>query len=154
MLRVSCIGMTWFLTHMKYNRYTSHFIGLVHINLVVISTWQFVPYAYLHVTGWQMMLIYQLCLLQLLHRNDTDCSHLDLVSSRFCRSNLSCYTCPYIFCSGIDKLSSFLHVIAVFSSCTLKDWNLDPHICHGQTCSFYNSQACKQIMCSIIFRHF
>ena len=43
MLRVSCIEMTWLLIHIKYNRYTSHFIGLVHINLVVISTWQLCP---------------------------------------------------------------------------------------------------------------
>ena len=43
MLRVSCIEMTWLLIHMKYNRYTLHCIGLVHINLVVISTWQLRP---------------------------------------------------------------------------------------------------------------
>ena len=43
MLRVSCIEMTWLLIHLKYNRYTLHFIGLVHINLVVISTWQLHP---------------------------------------------------------------------------------------------------------------
>ena len=43
MLWVSCIEMTWSLIHIKYNRYTSRFIVLVHINLVVISTWQLRP---------------------------------------------------------------------------------------------------------------
>ena len=43
MLRVSFIEMAWLLIHMKYNRYMSHFIGLVHINHVVISTWQLHP---------------------------------------------------------------------------------------------------------------
>ena len=43
MLRVSRVEMTCLLIHMKYNRYTSHFIGLVHINHIVISTWQLRP---------------------------------------------------------------------------------------------------------------
>ena len=32
--------MTWLFILMKYSRYTSHFIGLVHINdMVLINTW-------------------------------------------------------------------------------------------------------------------
>ena len=54
MLWVSCIEMTWLIIHMKYNRYTSYFTGLVHINLVVISTWQLHPMhiCMLHVGRW------------------------------------------------------------------------------------------------------
>ena len=84
-------------------------IQQIHITFYWVSAYKprcylyitIAPYAYLHVRGWQMMLIYQLCLLQLLHRNDTDCLRLDRVSSRFCLSNLSSFTCPHISRSGI-----------------------------------------------------
>ena len=60
-------------------------------------------YAYLHVTGWQMMLIYQLCLLQLLHRYDTDCLCLDLVLLVSADQILVAIRVHmHISCSGID----------------------------------------------------
>ena len=86
---------------MKYNRYMSHFIPLVHINLVVISTWQLRP---MHICMlqvarwcWYTIFAYYSCCIEM-----TLIVYIWLVSSRFCRSNLSCYTCPHISCSGID----------------------------------------------------
>ena len=114
MLRISCIEMTWLLIHMKYNRYTSHFIGLVHINLVVISTWQLLP---MHICMlqvgrwcWYTNFAYFSCCI------DTDCLRLDLVSSRFCRANLSCYTCPHIY----------LVVVLILIICLLNSEGLEP----------------------------
>ena len=103
------------------------------------------PYAYLHVTGWQMMLICQLCLLQLLRRNNTDCLRLDLVSSRFCWANLSCYTCPHISCSGtdLDNLLSFW---------TLTHMPVDVI----KTCSFITATLSSKywLLCSTRCHHF
>ena len=110
-------------------------------------------YAYLHVTGWQMMLICQLCLLQLLHKNDTDCLRLDLVSSRFCRANLSYYTCPHISCSGIDlDTLSPLQIISVFSSWTLTHMPVDVI----KTCSFITATLSSKyrLLCSTRCHHF
>ena len=114
------------------------------------------PYAYLHVTGWQMMLRCQLCLLQLLHRNDTDYLRLDLVSSRVCRANLSCYTCPHISCEicgylmftyrlDLDNLPSFANYICILVL------NSDPHACRcDQNMFFYNCYTFKQILIIVL----
>ena len=145
MLRVSCIEMTWLLIHMKYNRYTSHFIWLVHINLVVISAWQLLP---MHI-----------CMLQV---------------GRWCwYTNFAYYSCciemTLIVYVWISFLLVSVHqiwvaicvhislvVVLILIICLLKSEGLEPGptYCHGQTCSFYNSKACKQIIFSIRFRHF
>ena len=66
MLWVSCIKMTWLLIHMKYNRYTWRFIGLVHINLV-FSTWQLHPMhiCMLQVGSWYTNFAYCSCCIEM-----------------------------------------------------------------------------------------
>ena len=145
----SCIEMIWLLILMKYNRYTSHFYWVSALNLVVISSWQLGP---MHV-----------CMLQV---------------GRWCwYINFAYYSCciertliVYVWISFLlvpadqiwvtIRVHISLIVVLILIICLLNSdlfWNsegLYPHICHGQTYSFYNSQACKQIMCSIRFRHF
>ena len=60
------------------------------------------------------MMVCQICILQLLHRNDTDWFRLDLVSAEFF-ANVCCHLYPHISCvCGLDNLPS--QIIAVFSS--------------------------------------
>ena len=68
MLWVSCIEMTWLF----FNTYEIH---QIHVLFYLASAYKprcyqymtIAPYAYLHVTGWQMM-VCPICMLQLLHR--------------------------------------------------------------------------------------
>ena len=39
-----CMEMTLLFILMKYTRYKSYIIGLVHINIIVISTWKYTRY--------------------------------------------------------------------------------------------------------------
>ena len=105
---------------MKYSRYTSHFIGLVHIftlytrslyclihdNCIVdtLPDAYFACYRLAHDDGKCVN-----CMLQLLNRIDIDCFRFEFfVSSRFeFVANLSFYLCPHISCiCGLDNLPS------------------------------------------------
>ena len=101
MLCVSCIEMIWLLIHMKYNRYTSHFIGLVHVNLVVISTWQLRPMhiCMLQVGRWccYTNFAYYSCCIEM-----TLIVYVWISFLLFSANQIWVAMCPHISCSGID----------------------------------------------------
>ena len=79
------------------------------------------------------------------------------VSSRFeFYANLSSYSCPHLLRLFTSQILYSVYNFPQFPRLELESstgtWT---HISVMiKTCSFYNSQACKQIMCSIRFRHF
>ena len=145
MLRVSCIEITWLFIHMKY-QYARIFILIVPINLVVIITWQLRPMHIWMLQVGMMMLICQLCLLQLLHRDDTDCLRLDLVSSRWVWVAIRIHISLVVVLILI--ICCPLQIMSVFSSRTpISSWTLT-HMTVAviKTCSLYNCYTFKQIL--------
>ena len=93
-------------------------------------------------------------MLQFLHRIDIDCFRFEFLFFLFMPSSL--YIRVSIRVHDSTYLLSFVVLINCHSfvnySCIFV-LNSDPHACRLiKTCSFYNSQTCKQIMCSIRFR--
>ena len=134
--------MTLLFLLMKYTRYTSYFMGLVHItDLVVIITWWSCP---MHICMLQVSRLwwyakfacYCCCI---------EWHWLVPCGSRFFSFLLSAlqfrvfYTCPHVSCiCGLDNLPQFL----------VLNWYL--HACHGQDMFFYNCQTCKQILLIVL----
>ena len=142
---------------MKYSRYMSHYIGLAHIFTLYTHSlyWLIRDSCIVNTLPDAYFACYRLahddgkcanCMLQLLHRIDIDCfrfSFLFLLVS----SSLPIWVSIHVHISLDFVVLTNCHplqVIAVFSSWTLTHMHVDVI----KTCSFYNCQTCKQILCA------
>ena len=132
---------------MKYNRYTSHFIGLVHINLIVISTWQLCP---MHI-----------CMLQV----GRWCWHTNFAYYSCCiEMTLTVYVCISFLLVSADQIwvairvHISLVVVLILIIYLLNSEGLEPGPTYLSWSNMFFLQQpsliCKQIMCSIRFLHF
>ena len=133
---------------MKYSRYTSHFIGLVYINdLVVINTWWSRPMhiCMLQVSRWWWYATFPCysCCIEMTLIGFVWISYLH-ISVDIAFGFLSVST--YLFHSWTSQIcSNFANY-----SCILF-LNSDPHGCrYDQNMLFYNCQTCKQVLIIVL----
>ena len=150
--------MTLLFTLMKYNRYTSHFIGSVHIFMLYTCSlyWLIRDNFIIDTLPNAYFACYRLahddgkctnCMFQLLHRIDIDCFRFEysfrLVSSFWpiwvsIRVHISLAFVVLIICLPFANYSCILVL------------NPDPHACRGQGIFFYNCYTCMQILLIVL----
>ena len=133
---------------MKYSRYMSHFIGLVHINdLVVINTWgsclKHICILQVSRWWWYAKFAFYSCCIEMTLIGSVWILYLRLsVEFHFGFLSVSTYL-VWSWASQIcSPFASYSYIIVL---------NSDPHACrYCQNMFFYNCQTCKQILIIVL----